>query len=244
MSPEVVRQLAPNGTLRAALNLSNFLLVSGKDAAGEHTGVAPDMARAIADRLGVKLQLVPFPNPGQLADAAESNLWDIGLIGAEPARAEKITFSAAYVEIEATYLVPPGSPMTSIAEVDRPGVRIAVSQRTAYDLWLVRNIRHAQLVHEQGFDATFDLFVRDGLDAMASLRPRLLSDVKKLPGSRILDGQFTAIQQSVGTRKTHVEGAAFLREFVEEAKSSGLVAQLIAKHNIEGLSVAPAYPIN
>lgn len=240
MSPEVVKQLAPSGTLRAALNLSNFLLVSGKDAAGEHTGVAPDMARAIAERLGVKLKLVPFPSPGVLADAAGSDVWDICLIGAEPARAEKIAFTPAYVEIEATYLVPPGSPLQRVEEVDRPGMRIAVSQRTAYDLWLVRNIKHAQLVHEQGFDATFDLFVRDKLDAMASLRPRLLTDVKKMPGSRILDGQFTAIQQSIGTLKPHVEATAFLRDFVEQAKASGFVKQLIDRHHIEGLSVAPA----
>jgi polar amino acid transport system substrate-binding protein len=241
MTPEIVRQLAPHGTLRAALNLSNFLLVSGKDADGEHTGVAPDMARAIADRLGVSLKLVPYPSPGVLADAAGTDAWDICLIGAEPARAEKIAFTAAYVEIEATYLVPPGSPIRHIAEVDRPGVRIAVSQRSAYDLWLVRNIKHAQLVHEQGFDATFDMFVRDKLDAMASLRPRLLSDVQKMPGSRILDGQFTAIQQSVGTLKPHAEAAAFLRAFVEEAKASGFVRQLIERHHIEGLSVAPAH---
>jgi polar amino acid transport system substrate-binding protein len=244
MSPEIVKQLAPTGTLRAALNLSNFLLVSGKDASGQHTGVAPDMARAIADRLGVPLKLVPFASPGELADAADSQVWDIGLIGAEPARAEKITFSAAYVEIEATYLVPPGSPLQHISDVDKPGIRIAVMQRSAYDLWLVRNIKHATLVHEQGFDATFEMFIRDKLDAMASLRPRLLSDVQKMPGSRILDGQFTAVQQSIGTQKANVEGAAFLRAFAEEAKASGQVAQLIERHQIKGLSVAPAYPIS
>jgi len=242
MSPDIVRQLAPHGTLRAALNLSNFLLVSGKDAAGEHTGVAPDMARAIADRLGVGLKLVPYPSPGVLADAAGTDAWDICLIGAEPARAEKIAFTAAYVEIEATYLVPPGSPLQRIEDVDRPGIRIAVSQRSAYDLWLVRNIRHAQLVHEQGFDATFEMFVRDKLDAMASLRPRLLSDVQKMPGSRILPGQFTAIQQSVGCLKPHAEAAAFLRTFVEQAKATGFVAGLIQRHGIQGLSVAPASP--
>lgn len=240
MSPEILKQLAPTGTLRAGINLGNFLLVTGKSPSGDPEGVAPDMARAIAGRLGVKLKLVPFKTPGELADAAGSDVWDIGLIGAEPARAERIAFSAAYVEIEATYLVPAGSALRTIAEVDRPGIRIAVSARSAYDLWLVRNIRQAQLVHADGIDAAFNLFVNDKLEALASLRPRLLTDVVKLPGARILDGQFTAVQQAVGTARTNVAGAAFLRGFVEEAKASGFVAGLIARHRVAGLSVAPA----
>jgi len=240
MSPEILKQLAPTGTLRAGINLSNFLLVTGKSPSGDPEGVAPDMARAIAERLGVKLKLVPFKTPGELADAAGSDVWDIGLIGAEPARAERIAFSAAYVEIEATYLVPAGSALRTIAEVDRPGIRIAVSARSAYDLWLVRNIRQAQLVHADGIDAAFNLFVNDKLEALASLRPRLLTDVGKLPGARILDGQFTAVQQAVGTARTNAAGAAFLRGFVEEAKASGFVASLIARHHVAGLSVAPA----
>ena len=240
MSPEILKQLAPAGTLRAGINLGNFLLVSGKSPSGDPEGVAPDMARAIAERLGVKLKLVPFKTPGELADAAGSDVWDIGLIGAEPARAERIAFSAAYAEIEATYLVPAGSALRTIAEVDRPGIRIAVSARSAYDLWLVRNIRQAQLVHADGIDAAFNLFVNDKLEALASLRPRLLTDAVKLPGARILDGQFTAVQQAVGTARTNAAGAAFLRGFVEEAKASGFVASLIARHHVAGLSVAPA----
>ena len=129
MTHELAKELAPTGTLRAGINLSNFLLVTGKSPTGEPEGVAPDMARAIAERLGVKLKLVPFKTPGELADAAGSDVWDIGLIGAEPARAEKITFSTAYVEIEATYLVPAGSALQTVDEVDRPGVRIAVMAR-------------------------------------------------------------------------------------------------------------------
>ena len=126
MTPEILRQLAPTGVLRAGINLSNFLLVSSRGPAGEPQGVSPDMAGMIAPRLGVPVQLVPFPRPGELADAVDSGTWDIGLIGAEPQRAEKIAFTPAYAEIEATFMVPPGSPITSLAEVDRPGVRIAV----------------------------------------------------------------------------------------------------------------------
>ena len=138
---DVVDQLAPTGVLRAGINMSNFLLVSGTSASGDPVGVAPEMARAIAERLGVPVAYKKFPRPGLLADAAEDDVWDIGLIGAEPARAEKIAFSPAYVEIASTYLVPAGSPLTAIDEVDRPGIRIAVTARTAYELWLSRHIR-------------------------------------------------------------------------------------------------------
>ena len=241
LSKELLKELAPTGVLRAGINLSNYLLVTGKSLTGEPVGVAPDMARAIAERLGVPLKLVPFETPGELADAAQSNVWDIGLIGAEPVRAEKITFSAAYVEIEATYLVPAGSPLQTIEDVDRPGVRIALMARSAYDLWLVRHIKHAQLVYADSGDAAFELFVNEKLEALASLRPGLMTDAHRLPGARILKGQFTAVQQAVGTPKPSVAGAAFLKSFVEEAKTSGFVASLIARHQVRGLSVAPLY---
>jgi polar amino acid transport system substrate-binding protein len=239
MSPEIVKQLAPHGVLRAGINMSNFLLVTGRSASGDPEGVSPSMARAIAERLGVPIKYVPFPKPGELADAVGNDAWDIGLIGAEPARAEKITFTAAYVEIEATYLVPAGSPITSIAEVDRPGVRIAVSARSAYDLWLERNIKHATLIRSDGLVGAIDKFVHEKLDALAGLRPALLSDVQKMPGARILDGQFTAVQQAIGTPRANTAGAQFLAQFVEEAKASGLVASFIALHKVKGLSVAP-----
>src|SRR5499427_6752336 len=240
MPREVVSELAPHGVLRAAINMGNFLLVTGRSPAGDPDGVAPNMAGAIAARLGVPIQYVPYARPGELADAAGTDVWDIGLIGAEPARAEKIAFTPAYVEIEATYLVPAGSPIQTIADVDRPGVRIAVTARSAYDLWLERNIKSAQLVRAEGGDATFEQFVGEKLDALAGLRPGLLEDVEKLPGSRILDGQFTAVQQAIGTERKNTTGAAFLRDFVEEAKKSGLVARLIERHGVVGrLSVAP-----
>jgi polar amino acid transport system substrate-binding protein len=233
-------ELAPHGVLRAAINLGNFLLVTGRTPSGDPAGVAPDMAAEIAGRLGVAVAYVPYPRPGDVADAAGTDTWDICLIGAEPARAETIAFTSAYVEIEASYLVPAGSPLTTIEEVDRPGMRIAVTARSAYDLWLERNIKHAGLVRSPSLDGAYEQFVRDGLDALAGLRPRLLLDAAKLPGSRILPGQFTAVQQAVGTARRNEHGAAFLRGFVEEAKASGLVAGLIERHHVAGLSVATA----
>jgi polar amino acid transport system substrate-binding protein len=239
MSEQVKAELAPTGVLRAGINLSNFLLVTGKTAAGDPVGVAPDMASEIARRLGVPVQYVTYKTPGELADMADTGAWDIGLIGAEPQRAEKIAFTPAYVEIEATYLVPAGSTLRSIADVDRPGVRIAVTGRSAYGLWLDRNIKQAELVKSATLDSAYEQFVADKLDALAGLRPRLLSDVERLPGSRILDGQFTAVQQAVGTARRNAQAAEYLRKFIAEVKASGFVGALIDKHKVRGLSVAP-----
>ena len=239
MDEQIVKELAGTGVLRAGINMSNFLLVTGKADNGDPTGVSPDMAAEVAKRLGVPLQLVPFASPGLLADAVDDNVWDIGNIGAEPQRAEKIAFSAAYCEIEATYLVPAGSPIQSMEEVDKAGVRISVTGRSAYGLWLENNIRNAELVRTDTLDASFNTFVDQKLDVLAGLKPRLLSDIEKLPGARILEGQFSAVQQAIGTPRKNTAAAKWLADFVEEAKASGLVQSFIYKHKVIGLSVAP-----
>ncbi|SEG40513.1 transporter substrate-binding domain-containing protein [Bosea lathyri] len=238
MSPTLRELLAPGNVLRAGINLSNFLLVSSRTADGDPAGVSPDMARAIADNLGVGLRYVPYQNPGLLADAAARDEWDIGLIGAEPQRAEVIDFTPAYAEIEATYLVPPGSPLVDIADVDAPGVRIAVTGRTAYGLWLDRNIKQAELIRSATLDDAMKDFLDRKLEALAGLRPRLISDLARIPGSRMLDGRFMTVQQAVGTPKLKGEAVEYLTKFVEAATASGFVADLIRKHGIEGLSVA------
>jgi polar amino acid transport system substrate-binding protein len=241
MPQEVVSELAPTGVLRAAINMGNFLLVTGRTSAGDPEGVAPDMAREIASRLGVPVAYVPYARPGELADAAGTGVWDIGLIGAEPQRAEKIAFTSAYVEIEATYLVPAGSPLQTIADVDKPGRRVAVTARSAYGLWLENNYKEGELLQFDNAEAALKAFDGEKLDAYAGLRPGLIDLQKARPGARILDGQFTAVQQAVGTARTNSAGAAFLRDFVEEAKKSGLVGRLIERHKVTGrLSVAPA----
>jgi polar amino acid transport system substrate-binding protein len=238
-SPAAVAALAPTGTLRAAINLSNFLLVTGKSDAGDPVGVSPDMAAALAQRLGVGLELLRYKSPGEVADDGPSGNWDIGNIGAEPKRAQHINFTAAYCEIQCTYLVPPGSDITSIDQVDQPGRRIASAARAAYDLWLERNLKHAELVQVSGLDGSFNALVEQELDALAGLLPRLLTDTERLPGSRILEGRFTAVQQAMGTPKDRdPAGFAYLRQFVEAAKSSGLVRSLIDQHEVNGLSVA------
>ena len=238
-SAAAVSELAPNGTLRAGLNMSNFLLTAKDPATGEVRGVAADLARELGRRLGVPVEVVPYPNPGALADAARTGAWDVGFLGAEPQRANEIDFTAAYVEIEATYLVPPGSPLKTIAEVDRKGVRVAVAEKSAYELYLTRSLKNAELVRIKGPDAAFQQFVADNLDALAGLRPRLVADQEKLPGSRLLAGSFTAVQQAAGTPKGRPAGAKFLRAFIEDIKASGLVAKTIENNSVRGLTVAP-----
>ena len=239
LPPDIISDLAPTGVLRAGINLSNFLLVTKVNSTGDPEGVAPDLAGEVAMRLGVSVKYVTFKSPGELADAIDKDVWDIGLIGAEPQRAETIAFTSAYAEIDATYLVPSGSRLKAIADVDSEGVRIAVTARSAYGLWLDRNIKHAELIRSDTLDSAYEEFVNAKLSALAGLRPRLLSDLGKLPGSRILDGRFMSVQQAIGTSRKNPAGAAFLRDFVEEAKASGLVARLIERHKVRGLSVAP-----
>ena len=238
-SKDVIAELTSTGVLRAGINMSNFLLVTGKRPNGDPDGVSPDVAEEIARRLGVPLELVAFKSPGELGDQAGNNVWDIGNIGAEPQRAQTIAFTAAYCEIEATYLVPAGSSIKTIADVDKPGIRIAVAGRSAYGLWLENNIKHAKLVTTDGLDGSFNAFVAQKLEALAGLRPRLIDDVKKLPGARILDGQFSAVQQAVGTPRKNQAAAAWLGGVVEELKASGFIAKAIEKHKAFGLSVAP-----
>jgi polar amino acid transport system substrate-binding protein len=240
-SEAAVAALAPTGTLRVAVNMRNFLLVTGTDEAGNPDGVSPDLGRALASSLDVDIELVPFATPDELADAAQLGVWDIGNIGAAPKRAEHIAFTGAYCEIECTYLVPAGAAVVSVDDVDQPGRRIATSARSAYDLWLEANIRHAELVRVAGADASFDVFVEDGLDALAGLRPRLMADVDRLPGARVLEGSFAAVQQAMGTpRDRDPAGCEYLIAFVEHAKTTGLVGALIDKHGVTGrLTVAP-----
>lgn len=234
----ILRELAPTGTLRAGINLSNFLLVSSRTADGGPAGVSPDMARAIADSLGLDLQFVTYDSPSKLADAAGLDEWDLALVGAEPQRAEVISFTPAYTEIEATYLVAPHSRLKTIADVDKPGVRIAVTDRTAFGLWLDRNIRHAELVRANTMDETLAIFIEQKIDALAGLRARLISDAAAIPGGVLLDGRFMSVKQAVGVPRAKAAVLPYLTSFVEAAKSTGLVASLIRKHGVTGLHVA------
>jgi len=232
-------ELSSNGILRAAINMSNFLLVTDKTKDGTPIGVSPDMAQELADKLNLQLKLIPYTTPGEIADDAENDKWDICNIGAEPQRAEKINFSAAYAEIQATYIVQSNSKINNILDVDKIGNKICVASRTAYGLWLERNIHNAELIQVEGVDSSFDIFLNENLDALAGLRPALIDDVKKISGGKILEGQFMSVQQAIGTSIQNIHSSIYIAEFVEEMKKSGFIQKLIDKHNVNGrLSVA------
>jgi polar amino acid transport system substrate-binding protein len=238
----VTDELAPEGTLRAGINTRNELLVSSVTGDGVPHGVAPDVAAEVARWLGAGVRWVLYESPAALADAAGEQAWDIGLLGAEPARAESIAFTQAYAEIPATYLVRADSSLQAVADADRPGVRISVAARSAYDLWLSRNIRHAELVRSPTPAAAYDVFIRDGLDALAGLTARLATDQGRTPGSRLLPGAFTSVRQAVGTPRSRTRAAAFLPELVASLVWSGFVARSIARHQVTGLYPAEGGP--
>jgi len=237
ISPAARSELTPQGKLRVGLNYGNFLLVLKDGPGGEPRGIAPDLGRELGRRLGVPVEFLKFEQAGKLADAVKDGKCDVGFLGAEPQRASEIAFTAAYLEIPVTFLVPAGSPIRSLGDIDREGVRIAVSDRSAYDLFLTRTLGKAQLVRAQGIDASYQLFVEKKLDALAGLKPRLVSDAEKLPGSRVLEGQVTGVQQAVGTPKARSAAAAYLSEFVADLHQSGLVKKIAAEHGVRGVVV-------
>jgi polar amino acid transport system substrate-binding protein len=234
MSQDVISELASSGILRAGINMANIFLVTGESPDGDPAGVSPDIARAIADKLGVKVAYVPCATPGGTAEAIKNEICDIAMIADEPARAEFISFTDAYVEIEATYMVPEGSNLQTVEDVDQPGLRVAVSGTSAYDLYLTRTLKNAELHRAEGLPAAVELFSSEKLDALAGLRPALNQNIENLAGTRILDGRFMAVEQAIGTQLKNTAAAVFLQDFIAEAKASGLIEELVKRHGVEG----------
>jgi polar amino acid transport system substrate-binding protein len=240
-SPDVVKDLAPTGRLRAAINLGNAVLAQKDAASGELRGVTVDLARELARRAGTPLDLVPFEAAGKVFEALRADAWDIAFLAIEPVRAAEIDFTAPYVLIEGTYMVPVDSPLKTIADVDRPGVRIAVGRGSAYDLYLTRTIKNATLVraHTGGGRAMIELFLADKLEVAAGVKQPLVAYAKTDPNVRVMDGRFMEIQQAMGTPKGRAAAARYLRAFVEEMKASGFVADALKRSNQPDAAVAP-----
>ena len=234
----MTKELAPSGKLRIGLNYSNFLIVSGDGPDGEPRGIAPDLGRELARRAGLPFEFVKFDAAGKLFDAVKAAKCDVGFLGAEPQRAAEVEFTPAYLELPVTFLVPAGSPIRTIADIDREGVRVSVSDRSAYDLYLTRNLSKARIIRTPGIPASFDTFVHEKLEALAGLKPRLVEEQARLPGSRILEGEITSVQQAMGAPKGRAAAAQYLREFAEEVKRSGFVARAIENHKVRGVRVA------
>ena len=241
--PPARAELAPTGALRAGINYGNVILAQKDAATGESRGVAIDLARELGRRLGVPVEVIAYDSVGKMVDGAKAGEWDIAFLGSDPARAAEITFTPAYVELEATYLVPAGSPLRAAADVDRESVRVAAPARANYELFLSRSLARAHLVRAQDANAAFDPLASGQVDALAGLTQALIGLNVKRPGFRILDGRFMAVQQSVGTPKGRDAAAQYLRGFVEEAKASGLVARAIETTGARGVSVAPRAPV-
>jgi polar amino acid transport system substrate-binding protein len=239
-SPEVLKDLAPTGKLRAALNFGNGVLVQ-KGASGEALGVTPELAAALAKRLGVPLELVNYTAAGKVFDDAAHDAWDIAFIAIEPVRSAEVDFSPPYVIIQGAYLVRKDSPLKAVGEVDAPGIKIGVGLGSVYDLYLTRTLKHATLVREPKGGATGGItpFIAQNLDVAAGVREPLDAYAKDHPDMRVLPGSFEEIRQAVGTPKGRGEaGRAFLGAFVEEMKANGFVADAL-KRSGQTAAVAP-----
>lgn len=241
MSTNPLSEIARSGSLRVAINLDNPLLVSGRSPDGEPVGVAPDLARAAADRLGTGVSYVSYSSPGAIIDGAAD--WDVCFIAADEKRAKVVAFAGAYAEIKATYLVWADSSYRTLEEVDQAGVRIAVAEASAYELFLQRHLKAAQLVSAKGVAGSLALFFSEKLDVLAGLRPELLETAAAHPDCRVLDGDYLTVRQSIGTKLENVATQSFLNGFVAEAVESGLVGDLIRKYGVDSrLSVANGRP--
>ncbi|TQK10972.1 ABC transporter substrate-binding protein [Herbaspirillum sp. SJZ107] len=236
----ILAAFAPTAKLRAAINLGNPILAYA-DAAGNARGVSVDLAREFARRLGVALELVVVDTAGKSVDAVASEQADIGFFAIDPLRGANIAFSAAYVLIEGSYLVKEDSPIQANEEVDGAPHRVVVGKGSAYDLFLTRTLQHAQILRSPTSPTVVDTFLEAGAEVAAGVRQQLEADARRIGGLRLLDGRFMVIQQATGTPKSRgADAAAFLARFVEEVKASGFVADALARHRIEGASVAPA----
>lgn len=239
ISAQLLSTLAPRGHLRASINTGNPILAR-RDADGQAAGVSVDLARRFAQHVGLELELVVFDAAGKSVDAVTREEADFGFFAVDPVRGAGIGFTAPYVLIEGSYLVRANSPLTDNAQVDEAGRTVVVGQGSAYDLYLTRELRHAQILRAPTSPAVVDVFVGSAADVAAGVRQQLQADAARLPGLRLLPGRFMVIQQAMGVPRPRGEEARrVLAAFVEEAKASGFVADALRRHGIEGAAVAP-----
>jgi len=237
----VVGKFTPTGKLRASINLGNPVLAKRDPGSGSPVGVSIDLADNFAKQLGVDIEFVLFDSAGKSVEAVAREQADIGFFAVDPLRGQGIAFSAPYLLMEGCYLVRQDSKIQSNAEVDRPEYRVVVGNGSAYDLFLTRELHHAQIVRAPTSPAVVDVFVEQKMDVAAGVQQQLQAGAERFPGLRLLPGRFMVIQQAMGLPKGRgAEAAAILGKYVEEMKRSGFVAQSLSRHGIQGASVAPA----
>lgn len=235
----VLADLAPTGRVRAAINFGNPVLAQPAPRTGQPTGVSVDLAQEIGRQLDVEVELITFDAAGKVASVAKEGVWDVAFLAIDPARAIEMTFSAPYVVIEGSYIVRDDSRLRAIDEFDRQGVRIAVGRGAAYDLFLSRELKRAELVRADTSPAAVDLFIHQGLDAAAGVRQPLLAYAAQHQGFRVIPGRFTAIQQAVCTPHGRDVGRAWIAALVEDVKANGFVASALQRHRKRDAAVAP-----
>ncbi len=238
---DVLQALAPQGRVRVAINFGNPVLAQKDPASGEPRGVSADLARELGRQLGVPVEFVTYPGAGQVFDALATGAWDVCFLAVDPVRAAGIDFTAPYVLIEGTYLVPADSPLRAIDDVDRDGVRVAVGRGSAYDLYLTRALKHAALVRAPTSAEALALFKTDRLEAAAGVRQPLVAFAETHTEVRVIGGRFMAIEQAMGTPKGRAStGLRYLREFIEKMKSTGFIAGALKASGQGDATVAPA----
>ena len=237
---DVIRALAPDGRLRAAINFGNPILANKDAKTGEPVGVSIDLARELGRRLNVPVELVTFEAAGKVVEAVTANEVSIAFVAIDPQRAVSTFYSAAYVVIEGAYLVRNDSPLKANEEVDRAGTRVATAKGSAYDLYLSRELKNAKVTHAPTSQAVTDTFLSLNLDVAAGVKQQLQMDAARVPGVRLLPGRFMVINQAIGTPISRAAAGEYLKAFIEEMKASGFVAASLARHGIQGAEVAPA----
>lgn len=240
LTPELLRTFAPTGKLRASINVGNPILAN-LDKDGKPFGVSIDLANGFGRLLGVDVELMVFDAAGKSVEAVTAERADFGFFAIDPVRGAGISFTAPYVLIEGAYLVKESSPLQENSEVDQAGNRIVVGKGSAYDLYLTRELKHAEILRSPTSPTVVDTFIEHGAEVAAGVKQQLESDAQRVPGLRLLPGRFMVIQQAMGLPKGRGdEAAAVLRQYVENMKASGFIADALARHGIQGASVAPA----
>lgn len=238
--PEVVAELAPSGTLRAAINVGNPVLATRNPVTGEPEGISVDLSRELARRLGVPVEFVTYNAAGKVVAGVKAKQWDVGFVGIDPERAKDMDYTPPYVTIEGVYMVHQDSSIKTNADVDRAGVRIAISGGSVYDLYLSRRIKNAQLVRAPAPSLVTDMMLKQSYEVAAGVKQRLAVDVARIPGLRLLDGNFMVIHQAMATPKNRPAGIRYVSQFIEEMKASGFVEKSLERHHIDAAEVAPA----
>ena len=233
MIDDIIKKIAPTGVLRVGVNMSNFLLVNSKDKLGVVDGVSPGIGKKLAKELNISFEIVQFANPGLLADAVDNNEWDIGNIASEKERGKTIDFSDPYVNIDANFLFREEDNFKNNNDIDQSGIKIAVFERSAYDLWLTENFKKAELIRVNSIEESHNLFKENKVDILAGLKPKLIDEMKKNNNYEMIQSPFTYIKQSIGIKKGNPEVLDFINKFISNNIKEGYIKSLLQQHNVQ-----------